>query len=525
MKERQQRYSEDQDLSDDVSDDHRRASSGGSVIRRSGSVKDLSEILRSKRQGSGGSGQLRTSVSVGGLRSAHVSPSESGVKSRLGASSGDRKRKSPASSDVPSLAKRPLMSVTSNLRQNIIKTVRENEKKSPGSALIKHETFIERKNKTGEAIDWDSKLSRPRMGMVADMKDSRVSAKTRIKGSNNDEDEEVIKRTVPNQRPNIKMRVKNESMFDRNIVMTEVVEEDIEEDVNIVRTVQNDNMEDEMTDDDGFFDDRVVRTRDKISELEIKKQKQRRRINPDDLEYDDGRDLPEWNDKVLIEVSNDDPILPNRPKLEARRPIESKKNKQMARAKAELEEVKMKEKKLEENLRKAAELRKEEEALRKEQEEIDRSRRIEAEKKKAEAEKKKREEVEKKKVADEQKIEELKRKNEELKLEAELKKREETLKMQEEERQIKELQRQEELMKNKLKVLERQKEVEKGKQELEKVKAHKMREIEEKKKEATESRIKAEIKLIEEQENQIRERQKELQKKKSDKKKEIKENI
>ena len=518
-----QRYAEDEDLSDDIAEDawdDRRLTS-------SRAPADLSERL-SKSRRSKSEGGLRSEA---GLKSRSAVTKQDGIKSRLGDLGSERKRKLEVSAQ-PTLAKRSMLSVSSNLKQNIINTVKDNEKRTAGGAALKSETFIEKKSKTGEAINWDSKLSRPRMGMVADMTDSRVSAKNRIrssKGSSQDVESDIIKRTVPNQKKPVRQQP---AQMLRNIVMTEVVEEDVE-DFNIVRTVEND-FDMEEAAGEGFFEDRVVRTRDKLTELQIKTQNQKRRnIDMDDLENDDGSDLPHWDDKVLIEVANNDrarsppPVVASsvvvRPKLEAKRTLESKKNKQMREVMDELKDIKVREKKIEYDRQRERELRlkKEEEALKKEKEEIDRRKRVEAEKKKSEAEKKKREDLEQQRRAEEARIDALRKTNEALRLEQEQKKKDLAKKEEEEERKIRDLQRQEELLK--LKVKERQKEM----LELEKVKELKLKEkekeIEDKKKIEKENRIKEEIKAIEAQEKQIRDTHKMLQKKKHEKKREKRE--
>ena len=519
-----QRYSEDGNLSDDIGDSR--------DIRRGQKPTDLSEILRKSRSKS--SDGFR---SASDLRSKTSLSKPEGIKSRLGDSAGTRKRRldtGAAGITTASLAKRslsgPSLGIAGSLKKNIIQTVRENEKR-----VLKPETFIEKKTKTGEAINWDSKLSRPRFGMVADMADKRVSAKSRIKSGGGAEEGDVIKRTVPNVKSDRDLAVK-EQRLQRNIVMTEVVEEEFE-DFNIVKTVEND-YEMEDADEEGFLEGRVIQTRDKFTELQIKKQKQRSEQQQQhhgyvDLENDDGRDLPDWSDRVLIEVANErdstpPPILVSssviaaRPKLEPIRKLdkyETKKSKQLREAADELKIVQEREKKLEARRR----LKEEEEALKKEKEDIERRKRIEEEKKKTEEEKK-RKDIERKKQ-EEAKLEAVRIKNERLKLEQELKKREDTLKIEEEEKKIKELQRQEEALK--MKVQEKQKEVEKEKQELEKVKLAKQREQEEeimaaqRKKMENDGRIKKEIKAIEEQEKQIRDRQKQLQKKKQEKKREM----
>merc|ERR1712111_293883 len=126
--------------------------------------------------------------------------------------------------------------------------------------------------------------------------------------------------------------------------------------------------------DDGFFDDRIIKTRDRFTELQIKKQK--KKPTAYDLEYDDGSDLPEWSNKVLIEVANDDPapepVVISRPKLEAKRTLESRKSKQRREVIEELNEIKEREREIEDQKKRARELQfqKEEEALRKEKDEI-----------------------------------------------------------------------------------------------------------------------------------------------------------
>ena len=189
------RYAEDEDLSDDISDDtswdHKRSNRSDSAKPR-----DLSEILKKSRGVKSDSVMRSKSIGLKSRSSAAAVISKpDGIKSRLGLmSSSEKTRLMGIRSSNPSLLKRS-SSVTNNLlKQNIIKAVQENVKKgSGGGAVIKPETFIEKKNPTGEAIDWDSRLSRPRMGMVADMADTRVSAKTRIKESNTKKKEEKSK--------------------------------------------------------------------------------------------------------------------------------------------------------------------------------------------------------------------------------------------------------------------------------------------------------------------------------------------
>ena len=517
-----QRYSEDGNLSDDIGDSWDN--------RRGQKPTDLSEILkRSRSKGSDGprrGSELRTKTSL---------DKPEGIKSRLGDLGVSRKRRLDTGITTASLAKRalsgPSLGIAGSLKKNIIQTVRENEKR-----LIKPETFIEKKTKTGEAIDWDSKLSRPRFGMVADMADKRVSAKSRIKnGTSGGDGGDVIKRTVPNVKSDRDLGVKQQRL-QRNIVMTEVVEEEFE-DFNIVKTVENDYEMDDADAEEGFLEGRVIQTRDKFTELQIRKQKQRSEQQQQrgyvDLENDDGRDLPEWSDQMVIEVANErdatpPPILVSssviaaRPKIEPKRKLdkfETKKTKQLREAEDELRIVREREKKLEARKR----LKEEEEALKKEREDIERRKRIEDEKKKTEDEKK-RKDLERKKQ-EEAKLEAVRIKNERLKLEQELKKREDNLKIEDEEKKIRELQRQEEALQTQIQ--EKQKLVEKEKQELEKVKQAKQKEQEDeimaaqRKKIENDGKIKKEIRAIEEQEKQIRDRQKQLQKKKQEKKREM----
>merc|ERR1719300_1972805 len=249
------------------------------------------------------------------------------------------------------------------------------------------------KSKTGEAIVWDSKLSKPRMGMVADMKEDRLSAKERIKGNSqskigltsssakkkmenrlgvssaakskdsikrtvsNNAATDIIQRTVSNTPQNLQRKgylANLASRFDRNVVMTEVVEEDVDEDVNITRTVENDyDVDDDM---EGFMDDRIIKTRDRHTENQIRNQSIPKRSRSEvDLEHDDGSDLPDWDDRVQIEVDNDaQPMksviasyIKERPKLEAKRSSSTRKSKQMKEVMVELKEIQGKEKQLE----------------------------------------------------------------------------------------------------------------------------------------------------------------------------------
>ena len=145
---KRQKYREDDNLSDDVSDDTR----GSSNIRsRIGDpVTDLSQVLR-KSRGQSSEGTLKSRQSI-------VSMPVSGIKSRLGASQSEVKntvgvKSSLSSSDMKSrlgvstlslerkrkldvsdadgistktlAAKRSLVSMTSHLKQNILKTVQE----------------------------------------------------------------------------------------------------------------------------------------------------------------------------------------------------------------------------------------------------------------------------------------------------------------------------------------------------------------------------------------------------------------
>merc|ERR1719154_224332 len=60
----------------------------------------------------------------------------------------------------------------------------------------------------------------------------------------------------------------------------------------------------------GFLEGRVIQTRDKFNELQRQKQKQTSEQQQWDLENDDGRDLPEWSDQMLIEVANEQEATP-----------------------------------------------------------------------------------------------------------------------------------------------------------------------------------------------------------------------
>merc|ERR1719154_1077041 len=60
----------------------------------------------------------------------------------------------------------------------------------------------------------------------------------------------------------------------------------------------------------GFLEGRVIQTRDKFNELQRQKQKQTSEQQQWDLENDDGRDLPEWSDQMLIEVANEQDATP-----------------------------------------------------------------------------------------------------------------------------------------------------------------------------------------------------------------------
>merc|ERR1739838_407987 len=102
--------------------------------------------------------------------------------------------------------------------------------------------------------------------------------------------------------------------YERNIVMTEVVEEDDESFFNIVRTV--DIKEDDSTKTKRKFegrlgqavnvecrrlDNRVVKCRDKTMEERLGRRRHEG-DKGDNLETDDGKDLPDWDERVLIRV-------------------------------------------------------------------------------------------------------------------------------------------------------------------------------------------------------------------------------
>ena len=147
---KRQKYREDDNLSDDVSDETRGSSSIRSRI--GDPVTDLSQVLRKSRgQSSEGTLKSRQSIvskPVSGIKSrlgasqsqsevknrvgVKSSSSSSDMKSRLGVStlSLERKRKLDVSdadgiSTKTLAAKRSLVSMTSHLKQNILKTVQE----------------------------------------------------------------------------------------------------------------------------------------------------------------------------------------------------------------------------------------------------------------------------------------------------------------------------------------------------------------------------------------------------------------
>ena len=145
----------------------------------------------------------------------------------------------------------------------------------------------------------------------------------------------------------------------RNIVMTEVVEEESEEELepshSIRRTVKNDfspPAEDDDDDDGGFFGDRVVRDRDAVDRL-TSSLKQRsvavvkkavampvRRRENISLEDDDGHDLPELDQNMRIEVPirGGSPVALNDSKIEKLRSrVESAQRREEARAKEKLQ--------------------------------------------------------------------------------------------------------------------------------------------------------------------------------------------
>ena len=409
-------------------------------------VSDLSEMLRGrKKTGSENINVGRVTVDAREkirAKAGGVAPAtNNGIKSRLGnivtgaGGGGERKRKlEPAQAQderrISSLgAKKVAPPSRLDIRQSIVKAVRDNDRKDgrETSLSLKHETFIEKKSKTGEAMAWDSKLIRPRMGMVADMRDSRVSAKNRLHQSGeNSRTEEVIKRVVPNQ--TTKFAAEERSGLFRNVVLTEVVEEEEEP------TVAN--YDDEEMDEDGggFFEDRIVKTRDQYTEHKIKQQKRtmtsQQKSSVYDLETDAGTDLPELGStRFVIKVRNDSPPPTqsspkvDRPVLEAKRTLESKKTKQRREAMLELKEIEERERERETQKRVESRQRREEEDIRSKRREL-------------ELERKKIRELEAKRLEEERKLEELRLKKEQFTLEQELKKREDMLKVEEEERKI-----------------------------------------------------------------------------------------
>ena len=352
--------------------------------------------------------------------------------------------------------------VFSNFKQSIQDIVRDNDRgKEENRPIEKVKTFTDRSQK--DAFGWERKLKGPRMGMVADMVEERVSAKDRL--HNNDKKEMIIKRKVPNKKieRSIQLDVKPNQDIGRNIVMTEVVEEEEEEEfANIVRTVH-------VADDDikktgsrfagrlgpSFGSEDCVNTDngDVMQKLKKMEEKiQRRREVRDNLEHDNGEDLPEWDETVVIKVPQDELDIDRR-------------NERRRQVKEELEII---------------------EAA------------------------KQRDEIRRKK---ERRIEEMKI-NEKLKKEQELRRKEDLKIKQAEE----ELRRQEELIQTQMQIIERQKEIEKEKQDLEMMREIKERENQAKKKQhENEDRVKEEIRIVKEKEKRLIQEKKYKERKKAEK--------
>eukprot|EP00092_Neocalanus_flemingeri_P051548 GFUD01060025.1.p1 GENE.GFUD01060025.1~~GFUD01060025.1.p1 ORF type:complete len:660 (-),score=270.52 GFUD01060025.1:77-2056(-) len=351
----------------------------------------------------------------------------------------------------------------SNLKQNIRNIVEENEKnkKDSGYPSEKVETFIEMGK--DDALNWETKLKRPRMGMVADMVERRVPAKNRLHSL---ETREIIKRKVSNQQieKRNQLGVKEvERTNERNVVMTEVVEKEEEEGfTNIVRTIKFTQDDTEKT--AGRLEGRLGR---EVRKTECgrpmskavygrdKKMKERlgRMVGEDDsvynLENDNGEDLPEWDEKILIQV----------PQNELAIGLNNERRREVMEEINRIEVTKQRDKNRQ----------RKEDLLRKEET---------------------------------RKIEEM-RKKENYRLEKELRNKEE-LKFKEAEMRIEELRRQEELMKNKMRIVERQKEIEEEKRELEKQKQVKETEhLIKKKKLENDARVREEIRLVEEKERKL----------------------
>eukprot|EP00092_Neocalanus_flemingeri_P082911 GFUD01103989.1.p1 GENE.GFUD01103989.1~~GFUD01103989.1.p1 ORF type:complete len:658 (+),score=276.79 GFUD01103989.1:129-2102(+) len=347
----------------------------------------------------------------------------------------------------------------SNLKQNIRNIVQENEKnkKDSGYPPQKVETFIE--TAKDDALNWETKLKRPRMGMVADMVERRVPAKNRLHSL---EKREIIKRKVSNQKieKSNQLSVKEfERKYERNVVMTEVVEEEEEEGfTNIVRTIKFTQDDTEKT--AGSLEGRLGR---EVRKTECgrpmskavygrdKKMKERlgRMVSEDDLENDNGEDLPEWDEKILIQVPQNEVAI-------------GLNNERRREVMEEINRIEVTKQRDENRQRKEDLLRKEET----------------------------------------RKIDEM-RKKEKYRLEKELRNKEE-LKIKEAEMRIEELRRQEELMKNKMRMVERQKEIEEEKRELEKQKQLKETEhLIKKKKLENDDRVREEIRLVEEKERKL----------------------
>ena len=238
-----------------------------------------------------------------------------------------------------------------------------------------------------QSLGWDKKLNGPRMGMVADRVEKRVSAKHRLHGN---EQREIIKRKVEN--PTIEIKVHNsiiersqkmEKSFKddgRNVLMTEIVEEeDGEEFDNIVGIIKTSGIDEVKTVSrfagrlgPSFAEEEWPNIDNKIKKMEEKIQK-RRRAN-DDLEHDDGTDLPAWDETVVIKVPKNELDIERekrrRQVIEELQLIEAAKQREEIRLKKEIriEELKKRER-IVEGIRRKEDLRiKQEEELRRQEE-------------------------------------------------------------------------------------------------------------------------------------------------------------
>ena len=192
----------------------------------------------------------------------------------------------------------------SNFKETIQEIIQDK-----GKASNKHDstrTFLEESQ--NQNVGWEKKLKGPRMGMIADMVDKRISAKQRLNGKGK---EDVIKRKIVNPKAGNTMEINDVGTALKtreNILRTEVVEEcDDDELDNITRTIEISNREIRNTKNrfagrlgPAFDEDASEEIESKLQKMEKKIQRRRMSVN---LEHDDGSDLPEWDETVVINVS------------------------------------------------------------------------------------------------------------------------------------------------------------------------------------------------------------------------------